>query len=68
MRHLAAALAAALAFEDRAAPERRRAEALRDLYNRPDALPDPVEPVRQARRWNVKDAVIRRRRSVAEGS
>jgi hypothetical protein len=68
MRHLAAAIAATLAFEDRATVERRRADALRELHRRPDALPDPVEPVRQSRRSLVSGAVVRRRRPATEGA
>ena len=69
MRQLAASLAASLALaEDRAAVDRRHADEWRRLHRRPDALPDPVQPVRQARRWRVDGFVVRLRRSSASGS
>jgi len=62
MRQLAASIAASLALaEDRAAADRRRADDWRELHRRPDALPEPVEPVRSYRRFRVTGFSVRRR-------
>ena len=66
MRQLAASIATSLhVANDHAADDRRRADAWRALHRRPDALPDPVEPVRPARRFRVSGFVIRLRHSAA---
>jgi hypothetical protein len=67
MRHLAAALAMSLARSHRD-DDLRRADEWRALHRRPDALPDPIEPVRQSRRHQVSGFAIRLRRSVADGA
>ena len=68
MRQLATSIAMSLNLaRDAAADDARRAEAWRALHRRPDALPDPVEPVRMARRWRVGTFAVRLRRPAAEG-
>lgn len=62
MRQFAAAIAASLALAgDRTAADRRRADEWRALHRRPDALPDPIEPVRPYRRFHVTGFSVRRR-------
>ena len=70
MRQLATSLAMSLNLaNDRAADDRRRADEWRALHRRPDALPDPVEPVRPYRRFRVAGFAVRLRHplSGAEG-
>jgi hypothetical protein len=58
MRQLAAAiLASHLLSGD--AHARRREEAWRELHRRPDAPPDPIEPVRPSRRFRVTGVSLR---------
>jgi hypothetical protein len=65
MRHLAASIAMSLDLaRDANADDRHRADAFRELHRRPDALPDPVEPVRPSRRWRVTGFAVRRRGSL----
>ena len=62
MRHLASSIALSSGFfGDPAASERLREEAWRELHRRPDAQPDPVEPVRPYRRWRVSGFAVRLR-------
>ena len=62
MRQLAAATAMSLDLaRDATADDRRRADEWRALHCRPDALPDPVEPVRPSRRLRVSGFVVRLR-------
>jgi hypothetical protein len=69
MPHLAAWLAMSqLMGHDRDAAERRHADEWRALHRRPDALPDPVEPVPAFRRWRVSGSIVRLRRSPATGA
>lgn len=67
MRHLAAALALSLA-RSRHDDDLRRADEWRALHRRPDALPDPVEPVLPSRRHRVSGIALRLRRSLANGA
>ena len=68
MRHLAAALVLGSQLpRDRAAEDRRLADEWRAFHRRPDAAPDPVEPVPAFRRWRVSGYVVRLRRSAATG-
>ena len=69
MPHLAAWLAMSqLMGHDRDAAERRHADEWRALHRRPDALPDPVEPVPSFRRRRVSGYIVRLRRSPATGA
>ena len=62
MRHIAAAILAAHVLDGDAG--RRQEEAFRELHRRPDALPDPIEPVRASRRFRVSGFTVRRRGSL----
>ena len=53
---------------DRATVDRRHADESRSLPRRPDALPEPVEPVPVFRRWRVSGYVVHLRRSPATGA
>ena len=69
MRHLAAALAfSAPLGRDRTTEDRRFADEWRAFHRRPDAAPDPVEPVPAFRRWRVSGYVVHLRRSAANGA
>jgi hypothetical protein len=63
MRHLASSIALSLMLaRDAADDDRRREEAWRELHRRPDALPDPLEPVeavRPYRRFRVTGFSVR---------
>ena len=58
MRNIAAAILATHLLDGEA--DRRREAAFRELHRRPDALPDPIEPVRASRRFRVTGFVVRR--------
>ena len=47
---------------------RRRAQEWRELHRRPDALPDPVTPVRPSWRLRLSGLTVRRHRTQAEGA
>jgi len=65
MRHLASSIAVSLMLaRDSREDDRRRADEWRALHRRPDALPDPIEPVRASRRWRVTGFAVRRRGSL----
>ena len=47
---------------------RRRADEWRELHRRPDALPDPVKPVRPSWRVRLSGFSVRRHRPQARGA
>ena len=47
---------------------RRRADEWRALHRRPDALPDPVTPVRPSWRDRLSGLTVRRHRAHPEGA
>ena len=71
MRQLASSIALSLTLaRDAHDDDRRRADEWRALHRRPDALPDPIEPAKDAvpvyRRFRVGSFSVRRHQS-AEG-
>ena len=47
---------------------RRRADEWRELHRRPDALPDPVKPLRRSWQARLGGFAMRRHRPQAEGA
>jgi hypothetical protein len=67
MHYLATAIATRIA-RSRHDDDLRRAEEWRAFHRRPDALPDPIEPVRPSRRHLVSGIAVRVRQSLANGA
>ena len=69
MHPLATSIAMSLDLaRDQSDASRRRADEWRALHGRPDALPDPVTPVRPGCRVRLSGFTLRRRRIQVEGA